>query len=423
MIPARAGSAGHDQPLMKKKSHQVIVVLNGPGEVSAWLYPFAAALRRHAPQVRLGTALVPCVFASGRELDVVQTMDGVDAVSRPAQTLGYICGGDLPEGFQADLPGCVLHFGGEPIFSWLLAKRLGYPMLAYSEGAVGFESRYQKVFLVDDSKMNGRPRDGKYQVVGNIMIDAARLRCSARKKSRRSPLTIGLFPGSREYMIKHLLPFLIKMVEQVSVALPGARWMIGKANFINLESIKRAASDDTGRLLDGTSARWEEGGPSGTLVSPSGVRMEIHPPSAVMEQADLIVTIPGTNTAELAALGIPMMVLVPTQHSEAHPLPGVLGYIDHLPWLGPYIKRHVALAFLRRHRYLAHPNRRAGREVVPEIVGDLTPAMAAAALVRILEQPGGAVERDLVSVMGPPGATDRLVDEVLTFLNKKVSAS
>lgn len=405
-----------------KYSHQIIVVLNGPGEVSAWLYPFAAMLKKHAPQVRLCTALVPCVFASGHELGVVQTMDGVAAVSRPRQTLGYIFSGEAPEGFQPELPGCVLHFGGEPIFSWLLAKRLGYPMIAYSEGAVAFQSWYKKIFLVDATKMNGRPRNGTYQVVGNIMVDAARMRCPARKKSRRTPLTIGMFPGSRPYMVKHLLPFLIKMAEQVSVSYPDARWMIGKANYIGLDAIKEIAADPSGRLLEGESAVWGEGGPQGVLVSPAGARLEIHSPQEVMEQADLIVTIPGTNTAELAALGIPMMVLIPTQHGEAHPLPGLFGYIGHLPWLGPLIKRNLAHAYLRRARFLSHPNRRTGREVVPEIVGDLTPDIAAAALLRILEKPGDAVERELVAIMGPPGATHRLVDEVVTFLRKKCPA-
>lgn len=405
-----------------KHTHQIIVVLNGPGEVSAWLYPFAAILKKQAPHVRLCTALVPCVFASGHELGVVQTMDGVAAVSRPRQTLDYLFGGVLPEGFQPDLPGCVLYFGGQPIFSWLLARRLGYPMIAYSEGAVTFESWYKKVFLVDATKMKGRPRNGTYQVVGNIMVDAARMRCPARKKSRRTPLTIGIFPGSRLYMVKHLLPFLIKMVEQVSVSHPEARWMIGKANYIDLEAVKRIAADPTGRLLEGESARWEEGGTHGVLVSPAGARLEIHTPQEVMEQADLIVTIPGTNTAELAALGIPMMVLIPTQHGEAHPLPGLLGYIDQLPWLGPLIKRNLAHAYLRRARFLSHPNRRTGREVVPEIVGVLTPDIAAAALVRTLQKTGESVERELVSIMGPPGATDRLVDEVVTFLRKKCPA-
>ena len=58
---------------------------------------------------------------------------------------------------------------------------------------------------------------------------------------------------------------------------------------------------------------------SGVLVTRAGTRirlLEQHPAHGPLSQCALALTTVGANTAELGALGVPMIVIVPTQHLE-----------------------------------------------------------------------------------------------------------
>ncbi len=114
-------------------SGQLIVVVNGPGETAGWLQPLVAAVRRRVPGVRVIAALVPCRFASGCEAEVARGIEGPDHVWETRQTMRYILRGIRPAELRPDLPGCLLHLGGEPMLSRLLAKRLGYPVYLYTD--------------------------------------------------------------------------------------------------------------------------------------------------------------------------------------------------------------------------------------------------------------------------------------------------
>jgi lipid A disaccharide synthetase len=132
-----------------------------------------------------------------------------------------------------------------------------------------------------------------------------------------------------------------------------------------------------------------------------------------MRRAGAAVTIPGTNTAELAALGIPMLLVLPAYRLHALPLPGLPGHLGGLPVIGPAIKECVARLYLRTRRFWAHPNRLAGSLLVPELVGRITSEEIADGLAHLLASPLSDTASKLRRVMGAPGASYRLVDEVL----------
>ena len=402
-------------------TRQIIVTVNGPGEISGWLYPFVTVFRQRAPDVRVCVAVLPSVFASGAEASVVQAIAGIDAVASVRETMRHLYGGPRPPGFEKGVPGCLLHLGGEPFLSFLLARRFHYPCLAYLERSTSHRPWFARIYLTDEAAQSRWSSNGRARVIGNMMVDVARMR-SGHRASSRTPSTVGIFPGSRFTAVKHFLPFYVKAAGLVVSRIPQARWLVAKADFISLEELRRAAEEEEGRLAEGESARWEAGHPFGSLVSPRGVRLEILPPSAVMAQADLAVTMPGTNTAELAALGVPMLVLAPMHFPEFYPFPGLIGYLHAVPVVGRGLKRFLIRSLLRRERYFALPNRKQQREVVPEIVGVFTADQVAAKLVEMLTGPLERMSADLRSTMGPPGAAGRLVDEVLTFLRPPASA-
>src|SRR5690606_28348167 len=125
---------------------------------------------------------------------------------------------------------------------------------------------------------------------------------------------------------------------------------------------------------------------------------------------------PGTNTAELSALGVPMIVTVPTWESDKVPMPGLAGHIGRLPLVGKYIKRGLGHLILRRIGFISHPNRRTNRMVVPELVGHITAAQTAEAVIGPLDTDTQRLEEELRAIMGPAGASQRLVAGLVEFL-------
>lgn len=403
------GRAIHASVAASSAARQVIVTINGPGEVAAWLYPFAAALRERDPTSRLVVALLPCVFASGAERAVIEAMPGVDAVWEPARSMRWVLRGEAPDGHRADLPGCVLHLGGELTLAILLARRVHRRLVVYSEARVPWAALVDRICLVDASAMPRASR-AKTRVVGNLMVDAALRRVPSR---RPAPRTIALFPGSRPYQVRNMLPFLLAAAEHVSRAASDVRWLLAKSDFVSRDALATLAAAGDGRLIEGASARLERRGAHDVLVSARGVVCEVASPGEAMSRASLALTIPGTNTAELAALGIPMLLLLPTYGLHTLPMPGIAGHVGGIPLLGPLVKRLVAETYLRTRRHWAHPNRIARERVVPELVGRLTAHGVAAHVLEALRSPLAQTGRRLREVMGEPGGAGRLVTEVL----------
>jgi lipid-A-disaccharide synthase len=161
----------------------------------------------------------------------------------------------------------------------------------------------------------------------------------------------------------------------------------------------------------------EEG--SSFLISESGMKFDILRPQEVLARADAALTIPGSNTAELAVLGIPMMVMLPTQRVELYPFPGPIGHLHRVPVIGKHIKIALLHQYLKRVRYLSLPNKLAQREIVPEIKGKITSEGIAGEFSSFIQKPLQPVSDELRTVMGKKGAARRLVSEILNVIESR----
>ena len=65
-----------------------------------------------------------------------------------------------------------------------------------------------------------------------------------------------------------------------------------------------------------------------------------------------------------------MVVVLPTYIGHIVPLPGLAGHLGRLPGVGRALKTALGYRMLRGLPLLAQPNRRTGRMIVPELVGD-----------------------------------------------------
>ena len=98
----------------------------------------------------------------------------------------------------------------------------------------------------------------------------------------------------------------------------------------------------------------------GELVTGAGTRirlLEQHPAHGPLSQCALALTTDGANTAELGALAVPMIVIVPTQHLEVmQAWDGGLGLLARLPGLRRLIGVLLTLWRLRNNGFMAWPN-------------------------------------------------------------------
>ncbi|MEP7345025.1 MAG: hypothetical protein ABI877_07155 [Gemmatimonadaceae bacterium] len=418
-LDAAAGDlAGAPRPA---RTQHVVAMVNGPGEIAAWLYPFAAALRERDPSTHLSAGLLPCVFASGAEPGVLARMGDVDTVIPVHETMRWIVRGERPTGLHHEkgLPGCVLHMGGELWLSAVLAKRLRYPLVVYAEDRVRYASLADRICLADTSALPAKEAQQRTSsVVGNLMVDAARMRVPHRAARDGATRVVALFPGSRAYQVRNMLPFLMKVAGNVAGSHTPTRWIVAQSEFVSDRQLAAFADGEPTRVLEGERARLltAAGGTHKILVSERGVRFEVRSAGEAMREADLALTIPGTNTAELAALGIPMMLLFPTHHLRDIRLPGLVGLLRNVPILGPRLTQAVAESYLRTRRFWAHPNRRANDAVVPEVIGRFTAGQIAERVSALLDTSLAATAQRLRSTMGPPGGAARLVDEVMDLI-------
>ena len=111
-----------------------------------WL-PRVAAIKELAPDLRGVGVDLPCLYASGTEVDVILRMPGVDAVVGPREfslhPLGAAC---RAHGVRRAGVSCSFWVGSLYLAA-RLAKRLGYPAVAYTEGYINTPGAFSRVFV------------------------------------------------------------------------------------------------------------------------------------------------------------------------------------------------------------------------------------------------------------------------------------
>lgn len=401
---------------------RIVFTVNGPGEVSGWLFPLARALKTAAPHLSIVVCLLPCVYSTGAERSVLAGLGTVDATSSVAESFGLILRNRRPPGLQRDMPTLVFHLGGEVALTVLLAARLRAPMYAYAEHRLPWQFLFRKVFFNGLNRLPARQLRGTAGAVGELMVDAARLRRASAGLRQGERPTIGLFPGSREYMAEFLLPYYAVIVDTLSRERPEIDWVLARADFVRMAFLRDFPEPPADRTWQAHAVRFVVDGANGALETEGGTRIRILRGSEALAQVDYALTIPGTNTGELAASGVPMVVVVPTYVGHKVPLPGLAGHVGRLPLVGRALKTALGQRVLRHLPLLALPNRRAGRMLVPELVGQgLHPAILAA-LRDFLDHDTRPLSDALRAAMGEGGAAEVLAAEIVAFFAPPANA-
>lgn len=410
---------GHETTVAGQKSGhstmQLVFTVNGPGEISGWLYPLTHALRAKFPQIRIFVCILPCVFSSGAEASVARQLESVDEVCTVRDSFALILRGRLPSGLSRQVPTLVFHLGGEVALTLLIAARLRAPVYAYADVRLPAMRRFRKVFFSGLTPLPAGLSDRAELLVGELMVDAATLRRAGVTRPTDARPQIGLFPGSREYMAEFLLPYYAVAVDAVTARHPNVNWLLARADFVRMDFLRQLAQPPEPRHWPAAALRFFETENEAWLETPAGTRIRILPGREVLALADLALTIPGTNTGEIAAGGTPMVVILPTYRGDEVPLPGLAGHLGRLPLVGKALKIAFGYRLLKSLPLLAQPNRRAGRMIVPEMVGTNLHPRIQAEIEKLLTTDTTALRETIKGAMGRPGAADRITDEIGAF--------
>ncbi len=383
---------------------EILLLTNGPGELSTWVPPVLSRLRQKVPQARIELFLIRDQFAAGTEWAKAGELK-LDALSGRTELVRRLLGR------KSGGRGVVLMLGGAPRDAVLLGRATGYPAFSYTFDAKAHHPGLRAV-LVDATRtmlaMRAKGVDpARVVVVGNLVVDA--LNEASNQPAQKADVL--LFAGSRPFAARYLLGFLLAVAEQMAAMRPDLRFAWVKSRLLPEDVVEEAMRALLVRDMGGVSAVWAGEG----LRTQHGLEVFVldEPQRyAAMHQASLAMTIPGTNTLELALAGLPSLVILPLHKPEMLPLEGLWHWLLSLPGARPF-KQSFVRGLVSRIPHLALPNQWLGERVFPELRGVFSPAdVARAGLELLAPERAARVRARLKHLEARPGA-DKLVEYVL----------
>lgn len=318
---------------------QLLITVNSPGEVYYWLWPLLEELKSFSCPPRIWVFVPPCQFATGREVEVIRGFPLVERVFPPRETLFFVLGLSR---FTPSPRGLTLFLGGDLLYAVLLKRRTGYPLWAYgvSPRWISQVDRY----LVRFQKDIVRFPPGRCIYVGDLLASAVAKWKTEPLFPPGSPRFLFL-PGSRKFAYPVLFPLFQTWAEALKERYPQASFALGLPWHYQHEAIPGI----------------------------SGMTIFFGKTSSLIQDADLVITVPGSNNLEIVYRERKGIVIFPTSRAiEMLPVMGPLAILEKIPYWGKILKRKILDRKLEEARWISLPNLLWGKEVLPELKGNIT---------------------------------------------------
>ena len=405
----------------------ILILSNGPGEVTTWVLPVVKALRQQLGHelVRISVVLSPCPNATGKEAAIARSYQEVDRVLPREQFFPFLLWGKIDEAWDWRQRGVVLFLGGDQFYAVAIGKRLGYSTVVYAEWEARWYRWIDRFAVMQPAVIEKVPLPYRHKltVVGDLMADVEEAEPGHGKE------LIGLLPGSKASKLAQGVPLCLAIAQQIHRHRPQTRFIVPVAPTLDLPTLAQFADPQQNPILN------RMGGVSGQLITeanqrpylktPQGVHLELVTqfPADELSQCRLCITTVGANTAQLGALGVPMIVLLPTQQLDAmRSWDGIPGILANLPGLGSGFARLINWFILKQGRLFAWPNIWANAEIVPEVVGEIQAEEVASMVLDFLNNPQKltAMRDRLLEVRGKPGAALQIAHLVCEVLSQSL---
>lgn len=280
--------------------------------------------------------------------------------------------------------GIVLFLGGDLFYARLLKRRSGYPLWVYDgyprylRGVDVYFARFREDFLAVSS-----PRK---VFLGDLLRSSVDRSCTSLSLPPGTPRFLFL-PGSRLFAYPYLLPFFVQCAQALSKHFPRGIFLIAFPG--------HCTPKDVPFFKELSNIFFPFFGETSSLIA----------------SADVIVTVPGSNNLEILYRRKRGLVLVPFWKDgvEKVPVMGIVDILGRIPLWGRIIKRAVLKRVVFSSDFVSLPNRILGREVLPELRGDITVEEVVRGVMELLQRK----VPDFPEEDFPRGAAKRLV-ELLT---------
>ena len=398
----------------------ILILSNGPGEVTTWVRPVVKALRAELgndrSQVRISVILSPCPHASGKEFTIALAYPEVDRVQAPEYFWQFLIWGKTAENWEWRNKGVVVFLGGDQVFSVILGKKLKYKTVVYAEWEARWHNFIDKfaIMKAQVAKNVSSKYADKFIVVGDLMLEAAEDKITSEIENSQSKIDIiALLPGSKTAKLTQGVPLTLAIAEYIHSKLPQIKFFIPVAPTLDLPTLASFANSENNpftKVFNFQSASLKDN----YLITSTGLKVELiqeNPAYHLLSQCCLCLTTVGANTAELGALAVPMIVLLPLQQLDAmRSWDGLPGILANLPGVGSSFAKLINWWMAKNKGLFAWPNIWAQEEIVPELVGNLQASEVGEMVLDLLENPGklDAMRDKLRSVRGESGAAKKL---------------
>ena len=325
----------------------IVILANGPGEVATWVKPVVRSLQSktatHAANYRISVILSPCPHASGQEPLILSGYPEVSRVQSAPHFFRFLLTGKTADNWDWHPKGVVVFLGGDQLYTVLVAKRLGYRTVTYAEWDARWTGLIDRFAVMQPGLAEKAPAAyrHKFTVVGDLMADvqaiADRTAITTALGCAPDAELIGFLPGSKPAKLEMGVPMCLAIAAHIHTERSHTQYVVGVAPNLSLADLTAYADPDSNSaiaLLNAPAVTLHQpsgqssGQPSGqSSGQPSGLPYwqiengpkiylwQRFPALDLFSQCQLCVTTVGANTAQLGALAIPMIVLLPPKGS------------------------------------------------------------------------------------------------------------
>ncbi len=420
---------------MKKKLVAVVIVSNGPGELSTWVNPVVDEINKinkslcdddkHDFALRL--VLVPCPNATGKEFFVANSWNKFELITKSKSFWKLLI---KPHSF-ANWPkkGVVIFLGGDQMWSILLAKRLGYLNITYAEWISRWPKWTNEIAAMNEKVKELIPKryKKKCKVIGDLMADIKLNReVSLRDKEKHY---IALLPGSKKAKLAVGIPFFLEVADHIAEENQNINFLIpiapttDKSEYLFFQSNKNPIAKYYSSKIK-TIKHLKDSRFDYVIETSKNTKIYLikkHPCYEILKECDLAITTIGANTAELAAITLPMLVILPTQHlNMMNAWDGIFGVIAKISFINRFLTFIIKNFYFKKKKFFAWPNIKAKRMIVPERIGNISTRKIAREVLFLIKNKDQLkrIRDNLHKERGEKGAAKKLASLIINSIKK-----
>ncbi|MBO8203622.1 glycosyl transferase [Prochlorococcus marinus] len=420
---------------MNKKSLAVVIVSNGPGELATWVRPVVEELNKingslcdnEKLDFILRLVLVPCPNATGKEFTVAHSWNKFELITKSKSFWKLLIN---PHSF-ANWPkkGMVIFLGGDQFWSILLAKRLGYMNITYAEWIARWPQWTNEIAAMNVKVKELIPQryKNKCQIIGDLMADI-KLNSEISLKDKEKNY-IALLPGSKKAKLSIGIPFFLEIADHIAKKNQNIKFIIpiapttNKSEYLFFQSQKNPITKYYSSKIK-TIQNMKNSCFDYVIETSKNTKIYLikkHPCYEILKECDLAITTVGANTAELAAIALPMLVVLPTQHlNMMNAWDGIFGVIGKISFINRFLTFIVKYFYFKKKKFFAWPNIKAKKMIVPERIGNISPEKIAREVLFLIQDRDQLknISDNLVKERGGKGAAEKLAYIIFNSIKK-----